>query len=258
MLGPSSSISGIIKKRFNKEAFVMEKSFKIQSKENPELYLTVTPGHFSSDRFHVNYYIDMTTLKMRQSQAELVAYEMSKKYVNRINLQMKSHAIDDHMMEMARVYADKTPIDTIICMDGCEVIGAYLAQELSEMGVTSNNKHHTFYVISPEFDSSGQMVVRDNIKPMIKGKNVLVILATAMSGRTILKSIKCITAYGGKVQGISVIFGAVDQIEGYPVNAVFSKADLPDFELADASECHNCKDGKPLDAIVNSYGYSTL
>ena len=98
----------------------------------------------------------------------------------------------------------------------------------------------------------------DNIKKMIKGKNVLVILASAMSGRTIYKSIKCITAYGGNVQGVSVIFGAVDEIEGYPVNTVFSKKDLPDFELADAKDCHNCKAGKPLDAIVNSYGYSKL
>lgn len=236
----------------------MEKSMKIQSKENPELFLTVTPGHFSSDRFHVNYYIDMTTLKMRQSEAQLIAREMSKKYINRVNLQSQINTIDEHMLEMSRAFASPKPIDTIICMDGCEVIGAYLAQELLSLGVTSNNKHHSFYVISPEFDSSGQMVVRDNIKKMIKGKNVLVILASAMSGRTIYKSIKCITAYGGNVQGVSVIFGAVDEIEGYPVNSVFSKKDLPDFELADAKDCHNCKAGKPLDAIVNSYGYSKL
>ena len=65
---------------------MLENIKKIQSKSNPDLYLSVIPGHFSSDRFHVNYYIDMTTMKMRQSQAQMVAKEMCKKYVHRIQL----------------------------------------------------------------------------------------------------------------------------------------------------------------------------
>ena len=80
-----------------------------------------------------------------------------------------------------------------------EVIGAYLAEELTAGGFPSNNKHKSFYVITPEFDNTGQMVVRNNIQPMIKGKNVLVVLATAMSGHTISKAIGTILAHGGKV-----------------------------------------------------------
>lgn len=237
----------------------MQNQIKIMSKENPNLKLTVTPGHFSSDRFHVNYYIDMTTLKMRQAEAELVAKTMSNKYVKRVSLSSSSVFSDkSYLKEMAKSMATTTPIDTIICMDGCEVIGGYVAQELSKLGVRSNNEHHSFYVISPEFDSSGQMVVRDNIKPMIKGKHVLVILASAMSGRTIYKSIKCINSYGGTVEGISVIFSAVEEIEGCPVNSVFDISDLPDFRLSEPDDCPDCKAGKPLDAIVNSYGYSVI
>ena len=60
----------------------MQERIKIPSKENPELHLTVTPGHFSSDRFHVNYYIDMSNLKMRQKESEMVAKTMSQRYVS--------------------------------------------------------------------------------------------------------------------------------------------------------------------------------
>lgn len=233
---------------------------KIYSKSNPDLALKVTKGHFSSDRFHVNYYIDMTTLKMRRSNAVAVAKAMVGTYINRVNLTagplvgISSEQLQHYSTSMAT----KAPIDTIICMDGCEVIGAYVASELSEVGVTTSNTHKTNYIITPEFDSAGQMVVRDNIKPMLKGKHVLVVLATAMSGRTIAKSIRCIESYGGIVEGISVIFSAVTEIEGHPVNSVFSTADLPDFRLSNPDDCPDCKAGVKLDAIVNSYGYSVL
>ena len=43
----------------------MGQATKIYAKDNDKLALTVTKGHFSSDRFHVNYYIDMTSLTRR-------------------------------------------------------------------------------------------------------------------------------------------------------------------------------------------------
>lgn len=237
----------------------MGETKKIYAKDYPDLALKVTKGHFSSDRFHINYYIDMTSLKMRKAEALQVARAMVSRYVNRVNLEDNNFfSSSGDMQSLMNSMASKAPIDTIICMDGCEVIGAYVASELSNMGVTTLNSHHTSYIITPEFDSTGQMVVRDNIKPMLKGKHVLVVLATAMSGRTIAKSIRCITSYGGIIEGISVIFSAVDSIEGYPVNSVFSTKDLPDFKLSAPEECEDCKNGIKLDAIVNSYGYSVL
>ncbi len=235
----------------------MEKAMKIYAKDNPNLALSVTKGHFSSDRFHINYYIDMTSLKMRQANAEACAKAMVKRYVNQVEI-TKSFGISDELLRYSKSFATKKPIDTIICMDGCEVIGAYVAQQLSTMGFSTTNLHKTSYVISPEFDSAGQMVVRDNIKPMLKDKHILVVLASAMSGHTIMKSIRCIESYGGIMEGISVIFGAVSEIEGYPVNAVFSLEDIPDFRLSDPHDCPDCKAGIKLDAIVNSYGYTTL
>lgn len=236
----------------------MKEQIKISCKKNKDLVLEVVPGHFSSDRFHVNYYIDMSTLKMRQSEAKLVAKTMAESYIKKVDITSNRFTELMGMTNLAEQGALQTPIDTIICMDGCEVIGAYLADEFTNHNFPTNTKHNSFYVITPEFDNTGQMVVRNNIKPMIKGRNVLVVLASAMSGRTISKAIGTILAYGGKIAGLSVIFANVDEIEGYPVNGVFTHEDLPNFKLTDPNNCEDCKAGVKLDAVVNSYGYEEL
>lgn len=231
----------------------MNEQIKIPCRANKDLVLKVTPGHYSSDRFHVNYYIDMSTLKMRQTEAKLVAKVMADKYISKIKLSgAASHFFSEAEVDMG---ANFKPIDTIVCMDGCEAIGAYLADELIAQGYPINTNHNSFYVVTPEFDNRGQMVVRKNIKPMIQGRNVLVVLATAMSGRTISKAIGTILAYGGKITGLSVIFANVDNVDGYPVNGVFTQEDIPDFRLSDPADCPDCKAGKKLTAVVNSYGY---
>ena len=73
--------------------------------------------------------------------------------------------------------------------------------------------------------------------------------------------IKCIEAvqyYNGTVQGVSALFSAVEDIYGYHINSVFTDKDLPDYESHDFVECPFCKQGKKLDALVNSFGYSKL
>ena len=234
-------------------------TIKVKSKVNSEIELSVMPGHFSSDRFHVNYYIDMSSLKMRVSEAKKVAAAMAQQYIKKVTIDSNHNNMQ--LIDSGSLFALGTnvkPIDTIICMDGCEVVGAYLAEELTKAGLQSGTQHKSFYVVTPEFDNRGQMVVRQNIKDMIKGRNVLVVLASAMSGRTITKAIGTILAYGGKVTGLSVIFGNVDEVDGYPVYSVFSHEDLPNFTLSQPEDCPDCKAGKKLDAVVNSYGYEML
>ncbi len=229
-------------------------TMKIKSQINNDIELSVMPGHFSSDRFHVNYYIDMSSLKMRVTEAKKVAAAMAQQYIKRVNIDSK-YMSDFVAAGTLAESANVKPIDTIICMDGCEVIGAYLAEELTKAGLPNNTAHNSLYVVTPEFDNRGQMVVRRNIKDMIKGRNVLVVLASAMSGRTITKAIGTILAYGGKVTGLSVIFGNVEEVDGYPVYSVFTQDDIPNFKLSDPDDCQDCKDGKKLDGVVNSYGY---
>ena len=211
-----------------------ENSIKVFAKSDPKVQVRVTPGHFATNHSHINYYLDMTTLKTRQSMAMAAAKTIVHNYIA------------------------STIVDTIVCMDGTEVIGAYLAEELTAAGIMSVNAHGTIYVVGPEISSSGQLIFRDNMAPMIKNKHVLLLLATATTGRTIDRAVECIEYYGGMVSGISALFSATDTVGGRQVNTVFSKNDMPAYESYDHNECPLCQAGKKLDAIVNSFGYMKL
>lgn len=213
---------------------MIEKEIKIPSKVNSKISLKVIPGHFATNHSHINYYMDMTTLKVRQKEAATVARTLS------------------------RSYQYNTIVDTIICMDGCEIIGTHLAHELTQAGIMSMNAHESLYVITPEFNVNGQMIFRDNIQPMVKGKNIVLLLASATTGKTIARSLECIQYYGGNIQGISAIFSAVNEIYGHTVNSIFTTADLPDYQNYNQSDCPLCQAGAKIDAIVNGYGYSKL
>ena len=207
------------------------RTFKLSTSQVP---LKVTPGQFATNHAHVNYYLDSTTLKSRQSEARETA------------------------RALVGAYVYNTVVDTIVCLEGMQVVGAYLADELTQAGVMSRNAHQTIYVVSPEFNSNSQMIFRDNLQPMIKGKNILLLLAVVTTGKTIAKGMECIQYYGGILQGISAIFTAVDQVDGIPIHSVYTKRELPDYQAFDFRECPFCQKGQKLDALVNSYGYSKL
>lgn len=211
-----------------------DRIIKIQSDTSPSVTLKVIPGHFATNHSHINYYIDMSTLKTRQNEAAAVAKNFVKNYTNNIT------------------------IDTIVCMDGCEVIGAYLADELVHAGVHSANKHNTIYIVSPEYKSNGEMIFRDNNQFMITNKNILLLLASATTGKTIHRSLECIRYFRGRVQGISSIFSAVNSVNDIPVHSIFQSSDVPDYYTYPYTECPLCREGTKLDALVNSYGYSRI
>ncbi len=213
---------------------LLDREYKIPSKVNKKINLKVVPGHFVTTHSHINFYMDMTTLKVRHSEAMEVA------------------------RTMAAEYQYSKPVDTIICMDGCEMIGSCLAEELTKNGIMSLNLHNTLYVITPEFDSNGQMIFRDNLQPMVRGKNILLLLASATTGRTIARSLECIRYYGGIIQGISAIFSAAEEIYGEPVHHIFGANDLPDYQTFSPEECPHCQNKEKIDAIVNGFGYSEL
>ncbi len=211
-----------------------DRAIKVVSRESSKLQLKVMQGHFATNHSHINYYIDMTTIKCRQSAAQEAAKTIVKEYQT------------------------STPVDTIVCMDGCETIGAYLAQGLTDAGFMSMNAHKSIYVITPEFNSVGQMIFRDNLQPMVRNKHIILLLASATTGRTIERSLECIEYYGGIVEGISALFTAADKVAGREIHSVFHVSDLPSYNTYPHNACPMCKAGQPIEAIVNSYGYSKL
>lgn len=209
------------------------KSFKIKTK-NPDLSLRVTKGHFATNHSHTNYYIDVTMQKSRFSEAVAVAKEL----VSHYNL--------------------STIVDAILCLDGTEVIGACLADELTKGSFINLNAHRTIYVVKPEYTTGSQLMFRDNIVPMIEKKNVLILAASVTTGYTAQSAVEAINYYNGHVAGICAIFSTVDSCAGYPVQAVFDPNDLGDYASYASHDCPFCKAGEKIDALVNSFGYSKL
>ena len=212
----------------------MQEVVKIVSKENPNVALRVIPGHFATPNSHVNYYLDMTELKARQSEASALAQELGKQI------------------------SATTVVDTIVCMDGCETVGSYLAERLTEAGIYSMNAHKSIYIITPEYSAAGQMMFRDNYLPMVKDKNVLLLLASATTGKTVTKAIHTLSYYGASISGISAVFSAANSVAGMPVNSLFTAADIPDYMTYSSEKCAMCKEKKPIDAFANAFGYSRI
>lgn len=210
------------------------KVMKFYAKAGNNIILRVIPGHFATVHSHTNYYVDMTGLKTRRSEALAVA----KAFVQRL--------------------PGDTVVDTICCLDGCEVIGAYVAEELERGNFPNMNQHQTVYVVTPEFDISNQMIFRDNVVGSIRGKNVLLLLATTTTGETLRRSLRCIGYYGGHVQSICSVFSAIDSIDGMKVESMFDTNDLPNYQAYETYDCPLCREQKKLDAMVNGYGYSKL
>ena len=212
----------------------MEKYIKLTSQRYQDVALRVIPGHFATPNSHVNYYMDMAAIKSRMTEARAAARALSEAYYS-------SH-----------------PVDTIVCMDGTEVIGAYLAEEMTSVGVISMNRHKSIYVLTPEYNSSGQMIFRNNLQEWIKDKNVLLLLASATTGKTVAQAVETLKYYGATIVGISALFSVATKIAGLPVHSLFTPADLPDYTAYNHDDCLLCKKGKRVDALCNGYGYTPL
>ena len=58
--------------------------------------------------------------------------------------------------------------------------------------------------------------------------------------------------------GISAIYSVASHLDGYQIRALYSNADLSDYCSYPTDNCPLCKNGVPVDAICNGFGYSTL
>ncbi len=208
-------------------------SYKIRTKHR-NLFLRVSKGHFATNHSHTNYYIDVTTQKTRLSEASAVA------------------------RELVSYYTSNTIVDTILCLDGTEVIGTCLANELTRGDFVNLNAHQTIYVITPEHTTGSQLLFRDNIVPMVEGKNVLILAASVTTGYTVQSAIEAVKYYNGAVAGVCALFATVDTCAGYSVRSVFNPNDLEGYASYASHECPLCKEGKKIDALINSFGYSKL
>ena len=99
------------------------RSIKITSHQHPRVNIKIIPGHFATSHSHVNYYIDMTSLKSMHLMAKEAAAELASSFFN-------------------------TPVDTIVCLDGTEIIGAFLARAIANSGLAGINRDLSIAVIT--------------------------------------------------------------------------------------------------------------
>ena len=202
--------------------------------EYSEIPLRIAKGHFATTHSHINYFVDMTFTKHRLAEARQAARELAIKY---------------HSSEF---------VDTILCLDGTEVLGACLAEELVKEGIKTENEHNTLYVITPETTTGNMQIFRENIAHLIRGRRILILAASVTTGTAALEASEAARYYGGIPVGICSIFSCLDTCGEFPVTTIFHSKVLGDYSSVPAGQCPLCKAGVKLDALVNSYGISSF
>lgn len=206
---------------------------EITYSKHKHVKLSVIPGHFATNHSHVNYYIDLNKMKRKLKNAKETAEVLESMY-------------------------NATPIDTIVCLEGTQMIGAFLAENLSSGSTHAINYGSDICVITPELDSNNQMIFRDDTQPMIWNKRVLLLISSASTGWTIGRSMECLKYYSGNLVGVAALFSAIDEIAGIKVNSLFTPNDIPGYASHSPADCPMCKEKQKVDALINAYGYSKI
>ena len=213
----------------------MERNAIILSYEkNPGINLKVLPGHFTTSNSHISHYIDVSSLKSDVAMAREAAREMALPYLSRI------------------------AVDTIVCTEKTEVIGAFLAEELmGGQGVTAS-EGAGLHVVTPLYNNLGHLSFQSSMVPHIINKSVILLSAMVSSGRALDSAIDCISYYRGKVTGISSIFQAFPERSGLGLHALFTSDDIDGYRLYGPRDCEMCRSGQRLDALISSEGYTKI
>ena len=202
--------------------------------DHSRIPLRIARGHFAANSCHINYYVDMTFTKHRLAEARQAAKELVEKY-------------------------DKSkPVDTILCLGGTEVLGTCIAEELIEAGIRITNEHGTIYIVTPEVSSGNQTIFRGSNVHLVKNRHVMILAASVATGAAILDAVNSVKYYGGIPEGICAVFSAGTKCSGLPITSIFHASMLGDYMFAPPTDCPLCKAGVKLDAIINSFGISSL
>lgn len=211
-----------------------EKLIDLRSAKNPKARIKIMKGHFATSHFHINNYIDISTIKVRH-----------------INCREAAKVLTDEFAHMLAV-------DTIVCLEETDTIGTFMAEQLADNSRHSLSNGNNISIVTPEYHQSGQILFRDNVQRMIENKQVLILAPSITTGKSVKRACEAVLYYGGKVCGICAVFSSVNKINGLEVKSIFTTKDIPDYRAYAPNECPMCKAGEKIEAIVNSYGYSKL
>lgn len=207
----------------------MEKrAYELRSPSDGEVTVKIIPGHFATKHSHVNYCLDMTGVKSDLVSAKAAAKLFCSAF-------------------------SSTPVDTIVTLDRMKMVGAFLAEFLSH---TQLNGGQNIGVISPEIQND-KLLLRDNFLPYVKNKSVLLLTASATTGKDANSVVEGIRYYGGTPVGVATVFGGEFPCS-VPVVKLFGAGDVEGYSSYLPTACPLCRQGVKVDAVINSYGYSKI
>lgn len=205
----------------------------IHAQMDPKVTVKVASGHFATNHSHINQYVDLTDIKSRYQMSQRAAAILAEYHVN-------------------------THIDSIICLEGTNMLGAFTAEKLAQPGNMNINSGTDICVITPELNVNNQMIFLANTQDMIRGKSVMLLLASVSTGKTIVRALDCLRYYEARVNAICALFSATRECHGIKISSVFTERDLPHYFTYLPEQCEMCGRNERLDAIVNSSGFSIL
>ena len=160
----------------------------VPARGNRRIKLTIYPGHYATSHAHVDNYISMTEVRTNASMAAETAEELAKvfKYMQ---------------------------VDTIICLEFTQNIGALLARELSGSR-REINSGKDIHVITPSINSNNQLTFTSDTQPFVTNQNVLILLSTISTGRSLSRAQECVGYYGGRLD--LIMMRICDIINAFP------------------------------------------
>ena len=204
----------------------------VSAKGNRKIRLNIYPGHYATSHAHVDTYFSMSEVRTNCVMASEAAAQLANHF-------------------------RYTPIDTVISLEYTQIIAAFVAQNLSAPGRDVNSGAE-IHVVTPQVNSNNQLTFTNDMQPFVTGKNVLLILSTVSTGRSLARAVECTKYYGGNLAGIGSIFSAIDESGGMPVQSIFKSADLSGYNSYRSDECPFCKAGRKLDGFITTGGYTEI
>lgn len=210
------------------------KTFTVSLSKNPSISVDATPGHFTTNDYHINHFLHLDELKTNPTLAKDVA------------------------IELALPYLTSTLVDTIVCFEGTEVIGAYMASELSMEGTGVINSGKFIHVVTPMINVDRKFMLPSNRQELVRNKRVILLVSTILSETFVNNILEFINYYEGQLVGISALFKAYPGKIEHEVHSMFNNKDIPGYEIYYPGQCEMCKAGQKLDGIIKNDGLTKI
>lgn len=127
---------------------------------------------------------------------------------------------------LAQPYHTGALVDLILCEEGCEAVGAFLAAELGGGSVLSLNRGSDIHIGTLRL-SEQETCTREELP--LRGKSILLLTDLLMSPKRARRAADYILGSGAALSGVCALFGVPGEVEKRKIQCLFEASDLPGF-----------------------------